>query len=106
MPALCLICPVLVYRCLGGGGRRNERGCHPTRRLVFLFCKCGTIVQMENARAAAIRLVQKGRLDIMQKGNVLPPSMTTFKGPIRLRLRTPANGSSSPEGQGEARKDM
>lgn len=40
--------------------------------------------RMEDARAAARRLVAAGRIEITQKGQVVDPS--TAKGPIRLRL--------------------
>lgn len=39
---------------------------------------------MEKVRAAARRLVAKGRIAILQKGQVVEPS--TAKGPIRLKL--------------------
>ena len=41
--------------------------------------------QMEPARRAARRLVNAGRLDIIQRGRVVDPS--TARGPVRLRLR-------------------
>ena len=40
---------------------------------------------MEPARSAARRLVARGEIDIVQKGQVVDPS--TAKGPIRLRKR-------------------
>lgn len=40
---------------------------------------------MERTRRAARRLVAHGRLDVLQKGQVVDPS--TARGPIRLRLR-------------------
>lgn len=51
-------------------------------------------LQMEATRAVARRLVAEGRLEILQKGQVVDPH--TFKGPIRLRLRQPA---AAAEGQ-------
>ena len=41
--------------------------------------------RMEDARAAARRLVAAGKLDITQRGRIVDPS--TARGPIRLRLR-------------------
>ena len=41
--------------------------------------------EMENVRQAARRLVQEGRIEILQKGRVVDPS--TARGPIRLRLK-------------------
>lgn len=41
--------------------------------------------QMERTRCAARRLVDQGKIDILQKGHVADPS--TAKGPIRLRRR-------------------
>jgi hypothetical protein len=41
--------------------------------------------RMEDARAAARRLVAAGKLDITQQGRAVDPS--TARGPIRLRLR-------------------
>jgi hypothetical protein len=40
---------------------------------------------MEPTRRAARRLAHQGRIRIMQRGKEVDPS--TFKGPIRLRLR-------------------
>jgi hypothetical protein len=40
---------------------------------------------MPEARAIAVRLAQEGMLEITQKGVVVEP--TSFKGPIRLRLK-------------------
>lgn len=42
-------------------------------------------MQMEATRTVAKRLVAEGRLDILQKGQVVDPA--SFRGPIRLRLR-------------------
>ena len=39
---------------------------------------------MESARAAARRLVARGRVQILQRGRVVDPS--TARGPIRIRL--------------------
>jgi hypothetical protein len=46
-------------------------------------------VQMEPARRAARRLVNAGRLEIVQRGRVVDPS--TARGPVRLRLRRRAD---------------
>ena len=43
--------------------------------------------QMERARRAARRLVNAGRLEIVQRGRVVDPS--TARGPVRLRRRRP-----------------
>ena len=43
--------------------------------------------EMERVRQAARRLVQSGRIEILQKGRVVDPSL--FRGPIRLRLTNP-----------------
>jgi hypothetical protein len=43
---------------------------------------------MEDARAAACRLVAAGRVEITQGGRVVDPS--TAKGPIRIRRSGPA----------------
>jgi hypothetical protein len=40
---------------------------------------------MDDARAAAGRLVAEGRIDVTQKGEVV--DLGTARGPIRLRLR-------------------
>lgn len=40
--------------------------------------------KMEEVRQAARRLVHAGKIEILQKGNVVDPS--EFRGPIRLRL--------------------
>jgi len=41
---------------------------------------------MERVRCAARRLVEKGKIEILQNGAVVDPS--TAKGPIRLRIGT------------------
>lgn len=41
--------------------------------------------RMEEVRRAARRLVNVGRIEILQRGKVVAPS--DFRGPIRLRLR-------------------
>lgn len=41
--------------------------------------------EMEEVRQAARRLVQEGRIEILQKGRVVDPS--TARGPLRLRLK-------------------
>jgi hypothetical protein len=41
---------------------------------------------MEPTRRAARRLVQQGKIDILQGGKIVDPS--TFKGPVRLKLKT------------------
>jgi hypothetical protein len=64
------LCPSEVARALGEDGWRER---------------------MEPVREAARRLVQQGVLDIVQDGRVVDPS--TARGPIRLRLRTPAPGT-------------
>ncbi|MGO2750588.1 MAG: DUF3253 domain-containing protein [Pseudoclavibacter sp.] len=58
------ICPSEAARAVGGDGWRSE---------------------MDAARAAALRLVEVGSVDITQGGEVVDGS--TAKGPIRIRLR-------------------
>jgi hypothetical protein len=41
---------------------------------------------MEDVRRAARRLVEQGKIDILQKGQVVDPS--SFRGPIRLRIKS------------------
>ncbi len=41
---------------------------------------------MNATRAAAAELAGRGEIEITQKGNAVDPS--SFKGPIRLRLKT------------------
>ncbi len=44
--------------------------------------------QMELTRSVAVELVQQGRLEICQRGQIVPDP-TKVKGPIRLRLPSP-----------------
>lgn len=46
--------------------------------------------RMEQVRRAARRLVARGQLEIVQKGQIVDPS--TARGPIRLRLKTGVRG--------------
>lgn len=43
-------------------------------------------MQMETTRQVARRVSVQGDVDIMQKGQVLDPTMP-FKGPIRLKIK-------------------
>ena len=43
---------------------------------------------MEPTRVAARSLVNEGKVDVMQKGNVLSKEQE-YRGPIRLRLHIP-----------------
>ena len=46
---------------------------------------------MEPTRDAARELVSEGKIDVMQKGNVLSADVE-YRGPIRLRLRMENTG--------------
>ena len=57
----------------------------PSEATRLIFKEEGWQKHMERTRQAARRLLESGKIEILQKGEVVDPS--TFKGPIRLRKR-------------------
>ena len=69
------ICPSDAARAVGGEGWRDL---------------------MDDARAAAGRLVTAGRVEITQRGDVV--DLATARGPIRIRRRADMAPPATPEG--------
>mmetsp|Transcript_13264 Transcript_13264/g.26165 ORF Transcript_13264/g.26165 Transcript_13264/m.26165 type:complete len:90 (+) Transcript_13264:577-846(+) len=58
---------------------------------------------MGTARQAAFRQAHQGKLDVMQKGQVVPLlDVEKVKGPIRLRVRVSEDGQKGEEGRKDA----
>lgn len=62
---------------------RSSTAC-PSEVARAFFCEEEWQANMERVRCAARRLVEKGKIEILQKGLIVDPS--TAKGPIRLRM--------------------
>lgn len=68
------------------GGRANDATICPSEAARSFFGEEDWQEKMEKTRCAARRLVEQGKIEIVQKGTVVDPS--TAKGPIRLRNKS------------------